>query len=74
MKTFKIIFFNPTTIKKRVYRLIFKWDGYNHCWEVTTISMFGESTIRYCGDPMRFVNHVKECLVGRDEYITVKCA
>lgn len=74
MKSFKVVFFNPVKVTKRVYRFVFRWDYNNHCWEVTTISLFGESTRRYSGEPINLINHAKECLVKRDEYITVKCA
>lgn len=72
MKRFKLVFFNPETLTKRVTRFIFTWDYYNHCWEVTTITLFGESTRAYCGDPMNLINHAKECLIKRGEYVTIK--
>lgn len=73
MKKFKITFFNPETIKKREFRFVFKWDGYNHCWLVTVISLFDENTTRYSGDPIRFVNNYRG-FARNGEYVTIKCA
>lgn len=65
MRRYKVIFFNPGTLQKRVMRFTFQWDHYNHCWEVTTITLFGE--------PIQFINNIKE-LVRSGEYVTIKIA
>ena len=73
MRRYKVIFFNPETLQKRVMRFTFKWDYYNHCWEVTTVTLYGENTRTYCGEPINLVNHAKE-LVRNNEYVTIKVA
>ena len=70
----KVVFFNPGTCKKRATRFIFKWDYLNHCWEVTTITLYGESIRAYCGKPEDLITHYKECCIKRGEYATIKCA
>ena len=72
MQKIKITFFNPETLKTRVTRFIFKWDYSNHCWNVTTVSLFGESSNKWTGSPMQLIEHYKECLIKKGEYATVK--
>ena len=70
----KVVFFNPEILKKSVTRFLFQWDYNNHCWNVTTISIHGEHTNKYCGKPMDLVAHYKECCMRKGEYATIKCA
>lgn len=72
MRKFKITFFNPETLKKSVTRFIFQWDYNNHCWDVTTISIHGESTRTYTGNPMDLIEHFKDCCIRKNEYATIK--
>lgn len=72
MKKFKVTFFNPETLKKSVTRFIFQWDYNNHCWDVTTVSVLGESTNTYIGDPMGLVKHFVDCCMRKNEYATIK--
>lgn len=71
MKKFKVTFFNPETLHKRELRFTFRWDYLNHCWDVTTTSIHGQSTRKYSGDPINMIMRVKECATIK-EYATVK--
>lgn len=71
---YKITFFNPETLKKIVTRFIFQWDYYNHCWNLTVISISGESTEKYCGTPTELIEHYIDCRLRKGWYATVKCS
>lgn len=72
MKKYKITFFNPETLKKKVTRFTFCWDYINHCWDVIVVSALGESTRKYSGDPMSLVLHYNECKCENGEYVIIK--
>lgn len=73
-RSIRIIFFNPITCKKRVKKFTFVWNYFNHCWNVTTESILGESIKcrDYYGDPINLINRFIECLIKENEYVTIK--
>lgn len=71
MKKFKVTFFNPNTLKKRVFKYIFTWDYNNHHWVVSISSIFGDSQRVYSGNPVSFINRISECK-RPEEYVSVK--
>lgn len=70
----KVTFFNPETLRKSVTRFIFAWDYNNHCWDITTITNYGEHKSTYSGEPMCLVNRYINCRRRSNEYATVKFA
>lgn len=75
-KSIKITFFNPITLKKRVYRFVAEWDSINHCWdlslsredlnpeEINSMSVHWDYNIT--------INHFIECYKYPNEYVTIK--
>lgn len=70
--SYKIIFFNPDTLKKSVVQFKFQWDYNNHCWDVTIENLFGKSTHTYFGSPAECLAYYKDTHVRRGEYATIK--
>lgn len=72
-KKFKVVLFNPDTLRKHEAWFTFQWDYNNHRWNVHLRTLFGESDNIYTGKPEDCVRRYADARNVRDkEYITIK--
>lgn len=71
---FKIVFWNPSTLKKRVYHFTVTRDHINHAWNIhmvhDVVGFEDDLTIRW--DYVDFIKKWAECDRRYNEYVSIK--
>lgn len=62
---FRVVFFNPVTLSKKVYVHTYERDDYNHSW-------IHNGSVRTYGNPLDEIKRMADYLRADGEFVTIK--